>query len=223
MSMQTFAFIASGTALMFAIMLLIRTHYNEPVFRCIILSILLTISGVASVKLLFFIENGDFSGLSFFGAVLFVPVFLFAFSKLIRIGYSDYLDISAPCISAMLAVMKINCILYDCCRGRVVRINEKGIEVRFPSQTVELVAAAVIAIVLVYVIKKDRNRHMVYPIFMIMYSASRFVLNLFREADPFFLGLPVGNMWAAAAALTGIIWLIIAKLRQNDAKTAKSI
>ena len=125
-----------------------------PLYKGLIGSILLTFIGVLSVKLMFFIENGDFSGLSFFGAVLFIPILAVPISVVLNIKYQDYIDICAPSVAIMLSAMKINCLRSGCCIGKVLYTNEFGATVRFPSQIFEMVVAFLICVLLIYASKK---------------------------------------------------------------------
>ena len=56
---------------MLIVMLYLRKFYGLSVWKTILLSVLLTLSGTIGTKLLFWIENGSFSGVSFFGAIFF--------------------------------------------------------------------------------------------------------------------------------------------------------
>ncbi len=208
MSKETVLFIAIGTLAMILIALFCKKDYGVSLVKALLISVLLTVFGVFSVLLMFFIENGSFGGVSFFGAVFFVPLFLFPLSLLLKIRYPDYLDLSAPMICAMLAIMKLNCLRAGCCAGMILRY-EDGAPVRFPSQIVELIVALVICLLLVGAIKGKILRGALYPAFMILYGATRFALNLLRETEEAFFGLAIGNLWALLSTAVGLVWIIL--------------
>lgn len=210
MDLTTILYISGGTLAMIFVMLLCRREYPQPIGRGILSSVFLMVIGVAGVKLMYFIENGDFSGLSFFGAVFFIPLLALPVVLLPRTKYLDYLDVAAPSVAVMLAVMKVNCMVAGCCRGKILTETAAGEPVRFPSQLFEMIAALAIAALLLYMVKRKMLRHKLYPVFMLLYGTTRFVLNLFRETDDFWLGLGIGNLWAVAAALLGLLWLLAA-------------
>lgn len=211
MDLTTLLYLAIGTLAMIAVMLICRKDFFLPLWKGLVSSVLLTGIGVAGVKLMFFFENGNFAGLSFFGAVFFIPVLAPLITLTLQISYPDYLDLAAPSVAIMLSVMKINCLIAGCCRGKVLYRSEFGEEVRFPSQIFEMICAALIAVLLIYAIKKGLWKRRMFPVFMILYGATRFVLNLFRETDDFWLGMGIGNMWAILSVLLGIAWLIFAE------------
>ncbi len=212
MSSQIQLFVAVGTVLMFFVALICRKKYALSLIKTVLMTLLLTVVGVAGVAFMFYIENGYFGGVSFFGAVFFVPPLLIPLALLLRVPVTAYLDISAPMISAMLAVMKINCLISGCCQGRILHTAASGEAVRFPSQIVELVLAAVIAVFLTVCIRNDLFKKRVYPLFMIVYGVTRFAMNFMRETNDFLFGMGIGNVWAAVSAVIGIVWLTAATL-----------
>ena len=194
-----------------AIMFVCRRWYPYAIKTIFCIAILLTIAGVISVKLLYFIESGVWGGLSFFGAVLFVPILFILVKVLFHIPYGELMDLCAPSECIMLALMKVQCNICHCCVGRVLSIDAAGAEIRFPSQLVELVFALLIMVMLMRLMRKKENVGKIYPIYMISYGASRFVLNLLRETSPFIWILPAGNFWSLVAIAVGVIWLLVLK------------
>ena len=209
--------LAMGTAAMLAVMLLCRKWYPIPLWKVFVAAPVLTLTGVASVKLMFFLENGfkSFDGLSFFGAVFFIPVIFILTAWALRLPYGQLMDLCAPSVSTMLAIVKINCLVKGCCLGRMLYMTQDKEFVFFPSREVELVTAIVIATILILLMRKESRRGMIYPLFMILYGATRFVLNFFRDTQPFILGLAAGTFWAIISVLIGGAWLLVLKLRKR--------
>lgn len=205
-----------GTLVMLAIMLICRRWVAIGKLKTVIFAVLLTACGLASVKIMAFIESGEWSGLSFFGAVFFEPVFLLLLSLLLREKWTTLLDLSAPSICGMLMVMKMECLRSGCCKGRILFKTAAGVIVRFPSQIVELLAAVALAVFLIRLMRNAKYRGKIYPVFMVSYGAVRFVLNLCRATTPFIWILPAGNFWSLIAIVIGVVWLRILKVRTGE-------
>ena len=207
-----------GTLAMAAVMLICRKWYSVSRIRIWISSALLTVSGLMGVCLMYFIENGKFGGLSFYGGVFFVPLFMIPVSRLVSVPARDLIDLSAPSVSTMLAVMKVECLRTGCCGGKVLYVTETGSLVRFPSQAAELASGLVIAAALILLMRSEKNRGKIYPYFMLIYGVVRFVLNWFRDTEAFLLGLPAGNFWSIISVLIGIAWIVLHRRRESNAE-----
>ena len=204
-------FVSLGTALMIVVMLFCGKYYNMKVWKRILTAVVFTAVGVLSVMIMAFIENGRWGNRSWFGAVFFAPVFMALYALIVREKPSTILDLCAPSEAAMLALMKINCSIDGCCYGYVMGMDAKGLEVRFPSQIVECVVAAIICFALIWLIHKDKIRGSAYIWYMIIYGFSRFVLNWFRATKPFIWVLPAGNFWALISLVLGLVLLFVYK------------
>lgn len=211
--------LAVGTGAMLAVMLLCRKWYPIPLWKVFVLAPVLTVAGVFSVKLMFFLENGfkSWDGLSFFGAVFFIPVIFILVAWLLRIPYGQLMDLCAPSVSVMLAIVKVNCMVKGCCLGRMICFTELGEYIFFPSREVEMAAALILAAILLLLMRKDSRKGTIYPLFMILYGTTRFVLNFFRDTQPFVFGLAAGTFWSIISVLLGVGWLLALKRRKSNA------
>ena len=213
-SLNLIIYVSIGTAAMMLPILLQGHWYGIKWWKRVLFALGLTVSGTAGTYLLFFAENGWIGGTSFFGAVFFVPVIFAVASKLFCLRFGRLTDLSAPAECIMLAVMKVQCLLHGCCGGRTMCLAN-GTEFVFPSQIVELVNALVIMLILLWMSRKENNRGKLYPLYMIIYGVSRFVLNLFRGGTtPFALGLPAGNVWSLVSIILGVLWLLMLSHRK---------
>ena len=204
-------FIAGMAAMAVMMLLCSKKYYGIKKSRIIWLIILCSIAGVLCVKLMFFIESGNWSGQSYFGAVFFLPVFLILIAWIVRIPYYQAADLCAPANCVMLALMKVQCLRAGCCIGRVLWLNKFGEEVRYPSRVTELVFALAIMVFLIEMMKNEKWRGKIYPLFMIAYGCIRFLLNLTRETEPFLWIIPAGNLWSMVSVAAGYIWLHMLK------------
>ena len=119
-------------------------EYITALWKRIVTAVVFTLAGVLSVEIMAFIEKGSWGSRSFFGAVFFAPLFMAAFALVIREKPSDILDLCAPSEAAMLALMKVKCYMDGCCYGRLLGVDEHGLDILFPSQIVECIAAIII-------------------------------------------------------------------------------
>ena len=197
----------AGTVVMFGTMLLCRHQFTIPLWKLAVLAVLVALTGLFSTKIMSFVESGSWKGTSFFGAVFLLPLWLIPIARLLRIPACHAIDITAPCVYTMLAVMKVKCLIVGCCRGRILWVNEEKEVIRFPSQWAELIAGLLLAGVMIYLICKGTKKGKVYPVSMIVYGIVRFILNWFRETTPFIWLLPAGNFWSLIAIAAGLIWL----------------
>lgn len=160
MSIERILIIGFGMVAMLVQMLLRRKRYPKiSLWKFFVFSILLTVAGVAGTMLMFFIESGRFGGTSFYGAVLFVPILILP-ACLMRIPYGSVLDLCAPAICLMLAIMKVDCIKSGCCIGKYL----PSLGFQFPSQIVEMITAVIIMFVLLWIEKNLNGKIHCMPI-----------------------------------------------------------
>lgn len=204
-------FLSAGTLLMIAVMLFAGETYKIPIWKRIFLAIVLTGAGVAGAKLMAFIESGSFSGRSFFGALFFAPIIMAPVAKLMKVSISDTLDICAPAECIMLTFLKIDCTIEGCCRGMLLRMAENGEEIRFPSQVTECVNALLLMLALLWILQRGKQKGAIYLWYMVLYGISRFILNSFRETEPFVWILPAGHFWSIISIGIGLYGFVLWK------------
>ena len=201
-------------SLAFASMLLLsifrRKIYSvSSIFLCVVLTIIVAILGYSSTKVMYFIENNAWLGQSFYGAVLFFPIVLFPLSLLFRIKLNKLLDYETISGLSVLIWYKLNCYISGCCGGKVLYYKAGGVPAYFPSQIVEMIVAILIILSLLLFEKKGLFKNCLYPLFLIMYGTTRFILNYYRwETDEFVLGLTAGAFWSIVSVIIGVIWII---------------
>lgn len=218
MTVKLMIFLLIGTASMSVPILTVSGKYRIPWWKGTTVTLLLTVAGTAGTFLMYYIENGRFGGLSFYGAVFLVPVVFAAVAPMLRIPYEKVMDLCAVGECIMLALMKVHCILSGCCVGRVLfaAATEK---VRFPSRETELIAAIVIFAVLLRWALTGKKNGQLYPWYLVVYGCTRFVLNIFREAWVIKeMILPFGNIWSLVAIAAGLIWMFVQRRSANTIK-----
>ena len=213
-----------GTIAMAAVMLLPRRwRAGLPMWKTLLSAAVLTVLGVLGAKLMFLIESGFWAGTSFYGAVFFPPLFMVLLALLLRVPPLTLLDLCAPAECVMLAILKMQCAVNGCCVGILLTITADGTYIRFPSQIIELLNALVLMVMLLRLIRKGTWQGRIYPIYMLLYGITRFILNLLRDTKPFLLGLPAGNFWSLVAIVIALIWLRLAHPQKGVAESEKEI
>lgn len=217
MSLKLILVLSIGTCAMLLPIAVLAKQYRIAWWKTIIISVLLTIAGTAGTYIWFVIENGAFGGRSFYGAVFLVPPVFFLLSKLMRVNSGELIDLCAPAECVMLTIMKYQCMRDGCCGGKVLCTTAEGMELIFPSQIAEAAAAVLIAVILILMARNPKNRGTLFPWYMVIYGATRFVLNLFRaEKAVFLLGMTAGNVWSILSMIIGLTWLVLHKKLQKS-------
>lgn len=213
MGTQRLMIILGGTVGMLILMLLRRKTFPQiALWKMPIISILLTLAGVAGAMLMFFIESGRFGGTSFFGAILFIPILMLP-ALLLRVPFDTLMDLCAPAECLMLAFMKVDCLVSDCCIGQYL----PSLGFQFPSQIVEMITILVIMLILLQLEQKSQHRGTLYAYYLILYGVTRFILNWFRYGlTPFVWILPAGNFWSIVAVILGLVWLAISVKHKHN-------
>ncbi len=182
--------------------------------KSFISAVWLLFSGMFGMFMMCFIESGKFYGGSFFGAVFIVPLCMYPLAKVLKVEYGDIMDMCAPTGCVVLSILKFKCHLEGCCYGRLFMTNSYAY--RFPSQIVECAVALVLAAVMLLIMVKGNHRTMVYPILLVSYGITRFILNLLRQTHGWLGPLPAGNVWSLLAIIIGCIVLVRNKRKQKD-------
>lgn len=209
-------FLAAGTVLMGIPIAFVSHKYEIALWKSLVATILLTISGTAGTCLMYYLENGKFGGLSFYGAVFLVPVVFIVAALLLHVSFGKLMDACAIGECIMLALMKVRCMLGECCKGRVLFVAANGTPVLFPSREVEMFAALVLFFLLLRWALRGVKTGELYAWYLLLYGSTRFVLNIFRQAWVDQNGiLPPGNVWSLVAIVIGIVCLLIIRARQK--------
>ena len=212
-----------GTLLMMVPVLILSQWYIVKKWKGILVTILLTITGTVGTYILFYIENQRWGGISFYGAVFLVPVVFVLISLLMRISYGTIMDICAPAECMMLAFMKVQCLTSGCCGGRILFVARNGFQVVFPSQVAEMLNGVAIMVILMGLGYRWSKRGYLYPLYMIIYGITRFVLNFFRQEFAEHTGVlpPYGTIWSIVAIVIGCVWLwLLRKQTQSTDNTS---
>ena len=182
----------------------------------LLLSVLHTVLGVLSVKVFALFETGDFSNMSLFGGVFFMPLFYWVVAKLAKQKAADVFDVFTICIVFTLMCARLNCIISGCCLGAHIPI-EGLTHLCFPTREMELIFYVILLSRLWRKVLSGSARGMIYPIYMISYGIFRFVTETLRFSDRTDSILHVSHLWALLSLGIGIS--IYGELRKKEKKT----
>ena len=182
----------------------------------LLLSVLHTVLGVLSVKVFALFETGNFSNMSLFGGVFFMPLFYWGVAKLAKQKAADVFDVFTICLVFTLMCARLNCIISGCCLGAHIPI-EGLTHLRFPTRELELVFYVILLSRLWRKVVTGSARGMIYPIYMIAYGIFRFVTETLRFSDRTDSILHVSHLWALLSLGIGIS--IYGELQKKEKKT----
>lgn len=182
----------------------------------LLLSVLHTVLGVLSVKVFALFETGNFSNMSLFGGVFFMPLFYWGVAKLAKQKTADVFDVFTVCLVFTLMCARLNCIFSGCCLGAHIPI-EGLTHLRFPTREMELLFYVILLSRLWRKVLSGSARGMIYPIYMITYGIFRFVTETLRFSDRTDSILHVSHLWALLSLGIGIS--IYGELQKKEKKT----
>ena len=182
----------------------------------LLLSVLHTVLGVLSVKVFALFETGNFSNMSLFGSVFFMPLFYWGVAKLAKQKAADVFDVFTICLVFTLMCARLNCIISGCCLGAHIPI-EGLTHLRFPTRELELIFYVLLLSRLWRKVVTGSARGMIYPIYMISYGIFRFVTETLRFSDRTDSILHISHLWALLSLGVGIS--IYGELQKKEKKT----
>lgn len=182
----------------------------------LLLSVLHTVLGVLSVKVFALFETGDFSNMSLFGGVFFMPLFYWGVAKPAKQKTADVFDVFTICLVFTLMCARLNCIISGCCLGAHIPI-EGLTHLRFPTRELELLFYVILLSRLWRKVLSGSARGMIYPIYMISYGIFRFVTETLRVSSRANNILHISHLWALLSLGIGIS--IYGELQKKEKKT----
>lgn len=189
------------------------------------ISEILIISCVQYLPAVFFINQkfGDLvsTGGNYFGLIFFIPIILFAFFYFISVDPFKQMDLITPAYPLALIFVKLGCFCEGCCSGfrcewgLMNYRNEPDIAKEFPSQLVEAGLGLIIFLFLLWY-KKKAKEGTVYPVYVILYSATRFFSEFTRKEANVFGILKTYHILCIIGIIVGFTELMIAlKFRER--------
>jgi len=139
------------------------------------------------------------------------------------------LDVFAPGLAVGHAIGRIGCLCAGCCWGIATHVpwaitfrNYQAGELTgvplgiplHPTQLYESVAEAIIFVILLWRIRRPHAAGMIFGLYLILYSVSRFVIEFYRfHEQPLELGLSL-TQWMSIALLLLGVWILLNRKRK---------
>ena len=194
----------------------IRRYFDFSFSRATILVVLDLILGYLLIWLMSWISGGgEFNGYNYVRvvpviAIIFIPISYIFNEPLWKV--SDFLAASG---AAMQGVSHLGCVFAGCCHGYP---SQWGIysniaqEKCFPIQPIEAIINILIAFVLCWMVKKKKEQKYLFMWYMIMFGATRFVCEFYRNNRKVWHNISELALYALASLVIGIIALVFTKL-----------
>lgn len=177
-------------------------------WQIVLVTVLSLIFSLLGAKILFYLENPHtlleqgvrLGGVSFFGALFFVPIAFYGVAKIMGISYGKLMDFVSPSLMFMLTVLRLGCYFSGCCGGIAVYFAGEYLE-QFPTQITEVVFDLLILIGLLLYEKFWDNYGRLYCFIMLYYGLVRFFLEFLRDTQKNWLGMSHGQWFAIISVI----------------------
>lgn len=155
------------------------------------------------------------TGVNYFGGLFSFPIYLFIASCVLMTNPLKQIDITTLSLPIYLFFVKIACFLNGCCWGIPwengpynYHYDHPGNQV--PVQAIEAFwALAIFVFLLIY--RKKAKPGTLLPMYMILYSATRFCSEFFRREENVLWIFKTYHLLCIAGVIVGIILLLIVK------------
>ena len=157
------------------------------------------------------VGRGKMAGLNYVRIVTFLPIAIWLVTLIFKDKFGKVADFIAPLLAIFHGVTHIGCIFPGCCHGYPMSwglySNEVG-AVCFPSQPLEACSSLLIAVVLLFMVKKNVQQGKLYAWYLILFGGTRFVWEFLRDNEKIWLGISELAIHALIALIVGLAVLI---------------
>lgn len=190
-----------------------KVRFSLSSVQCILFTCLLTVIGVLGAKVLYILENLQYTlengislgGVSFFGSVFLIPLLMPLIGFLFRLKPGQTMDVCGPCVAIMIGCLRVGCFLQGCCGGWRVELG--AFSFCWPTQAVDSIWDFAILMWLLNLEQEGKGKGTLYPLFMISYGVMRFLLEFLRDTPKDWLYLSHGQWFSVGAVLCGLVWI----------------
>ena len=153
------------------------------------------------------------TGTNYFGVIFIEPFLLFLWFYITSVNPLRQMDLITPAFSFSLVFVKLACFCSGCCNGFECDWGlyyASADKTLFPAQLLE----AAVALIIYFVLMKYRwkvKEGTLFPIYVIVYSATRFLTEFTRIEENVFWILKTYHLICLVGVLVGVIWLLIVR------------
>lgn len=157
-----------------------------------------------------------FGGMVFYGGLVGGMAGMLIYLRCKKLCVSEYSDICAPAVPLFHIFGRIGCFLGGCCYGVESNFGfiytaaldplANGVR-RFPIQLTESAVNLVLFLILYYMLRKGKLKGKLFSLYLLMYSACRFILEFWRgdEIRGFIFGLSTSQFLSIFIFLAAIL------------------
>ena len=177
------------------------------------------------------VQNGfrDFGDNNMVRLYIWVPLFILLAAKILNRDARMLTDFFAPAAALVQAIGHTTCVFPGCCHGYPCswgivnyplsqelwseQLQKGGYVFTVPVQWLEcLVALGVFFAVKIYTEKTGFDgRGNAYPLFLILFGATRFALEFLRDNEKLFWGISELALHALSMVAVGVVWLLLCR------------
>ncbi len=153
------------------------------------------------------------TGINYFGSLFITPIILTAFCFAVWVNPLQQIDLFAPSFAIVLFLGKLGCFFKGCCHGIEWQngiYNYKYERFEVPIQLIESIVALLILLFLLYIKKRAKNGTM-FPIYTIVFSATRFFTEFLRAETNVLGPLKTYQILCIIGVAVGIAELVFVK------------
>ena len=203
-----------------------KKRKRTAVAETILLSCVQFFSGMLMNALVGYLQKGSCS-YNYFGFAVLAPWIFLLVCFVIRVDPFGHLDLYTPSYAASLVLFKLACFHAGCCGGiRTDRIYRypMGTMQNFPTQLLEAAVALALFFFLLWYRKRAKPGTM-QPIYLILYSGTRFCTEFLRVESPVFLCFRAYHFFCLAGFLIGLAeyFLLTARNGRIPAEITKRV
>jgi len=156
---------------------------------------------------------------NYFGFAIFAPLIFLIVCLKVKTKPLKTLDIFTPAYALSLVFFKLGCYVTGCCEGCDVDfmfLYPSGFKPLFPSQLLEAAVAVLIFVTLLKIRKKTPCGTMM-PIYLMLYSITRFFTEFSRHESNTFFFLKTYHLFCIAGFVIGLAeYFVIKRIGKKD-------
>lgn len=218
-------FFALGFVVILIYTMLICKKYGMSRAKGLLFSLIVYTGSVLVMFFLYWAFTGfkHWGGNNIVRVFIWIPVVAYPVCKLMKVDWVKACEFLAPCAPMVQGISHYGCIFQGCCYGYPL---ENGIwnpvlkYNTFPIQPIEA-CVAVLVVVIVLLRQKKLNYEAdgkTYPIMLMLFGYSRFLLEFLRDNNKLFLGISELALHALAMAVIGTVVYLILNARGKSRK-----
>ncbi|MDP4093213.1 MAG: prolipoprotein diacylglyceryl transferase [Bacillota bacterium] len=205
------------------------------------LGLICLVGGFIGAKILFFITEIEniikdpsimlklSDGFVVFGGLIGGVLSGYIYCRIKKISFIDYFDLAAPSIALAQGFGRIGCLLAGCCYGKettwslgIVFKNSSyapdGVKL-IPTQIFSSAGDFLLAAILLLYAKRKKEKGKIAALYIILYSAGRFIIEIFRDDPRGFVGIfSTSQIISIFTLLFGLFFYKFYKVNSDSSK-----